>query len=994
MGFFIIPDMLLQKQLLIRITFLVVFVAMNLNVFAQTYNFKNYSVEDGLPFIQISTIYQDQDGYLWSGGYGGLSRFNGFEFTNYSTRDGLANHFVTSIAEDAGHQLWVGTIEGLSYFDHKKLKSIRREDGLPDNKINCLLTRQNGEMIIGTAKGLSLYKDAHFHTPAFFLNKTITCLATDQKNNLLIGTNQGVFQWKNNGKIDSVLFDTPGSREINCIKADSENKMWIGTKSGLFCFNYDLKQYQHFRINNGLIDESITCIETDTRNNIWIGSQKGLLKFDGKKFSYYKIGDDVNANHIECLKTDFEENLWIGSHQGLYKYRDEGFVSFDKNDGLENTWVYGINGDKENIWVSTRGGLFNYSENKFHKYSLKNGLNSDTVNSLIYDKHKVMWVGDASGLSIYKDKRFISFSSLKGIPCHYLFFDKEGKLWIGSTGKVLCLTINYVNYTIAIKTLIIPIPDKNYQVWGITQDKVGNMWFGNYLGGLYKYDGKTFTCINKRLNLKANDFFSLQYNPQTNTIYAASFDGVYAIEASTYKVFCFNEAEGLSSNLVYDILLTDNGNTLWAGTNQGINKIDLWQFNKSGTNYIVAYGKADGFRGVESNTNGSFKDEAGNLWFGTVNGLIKYDPHQLSENLHESKLRINQIHLFYKDTILSDGAVLNYNLNNISIHYNAICLSNPEKIRYIHKLEGIDNFWSPETKENFARYSNLPPGKYTFKVRSCNNSGIWNLEPVTFSFSITPPYWQRWWFVFSVLLFVLCAIILIFRLRLNQIKKEQEKEAKNQIAIIQNELKALRAQMNPHFLFNSLNSIQHYIIANKDEEAMLYLNKFARLMRMILTNSEKASITLREEIDSLNLYLELEAMRFNNKFEYTFEIDPELDIDYESIPSMLLQPYVENAVLHGLTPKKERGNLIIRIAYREKYIVCSIIDDGVGRNYAREQKINQTREHRSMGMKITSDRLRLLNRMNQSALSVKITDLKNDQGLAIGTKVDIFIPIT
>ncbi|HWY34461.1 MAG TPA: histidine kinase, partial [Nitrosopumilaceae archaeon] len=375
-------------------------------------------------------------------------------------------------------------------------------------------------------------------------------------------------------------------------------------------------------------------------------------------------------------------------------------------------------------------------------------------------------------------------------------------------------------------------------------------------------------------------------------------------------------------------------------------------------------------------------------------GLVKYNPFEFQENNNESKLNISYIRLFYKDTALLNGANLAYNENNISFHYTAICLTNPEKVRYRHKLEGFDQSWSPESKENYTTYSNLPPGRYNFLIRSCNNEGVWNLDSVSFSFTVSQPYWQRWWFILSMFLSVACIVVLIFQIRLNQIRRAQKKETAQEIEISKNELKALRSQMNPHFMFNSLNSIQHFILTHKEDEAVFYLNKFARLMRMILNNSEKSSITIREEVDALTLYLELEQMRFQNKFTYDIKIDEKIDIDYEHVPAMLIQPYCENAILHGLTPKKEPGTLFVEMKLQDRYLICSITDNGIGREKSAELKSHRSKDHKSMGMKITQDRLRLLNNVDQSDLSLQVIDLKDDKGLSLGTKVDIFIPVS
>jgi sensor histidine kinase YesM len=338
---------------------------------------------------------------------------------------------------------------------------------------------------------------------------------------------------------------------------------------------------------------------------------------------------------------------------------------------------------------------------------------------------------------------------------------------------------------------------------------------------------------------------------------------------------------------------------------------------------------------------------------------------------------------------------LEYDMNNVSFEYVGICLTNPAKVRYQYMLAGFDTGWSPPTADRVARYSNLPPGTYTFQVISCNNEGLWNPEPVTYTFTINTPVWKRPWFwlLLTGVSVLILSLAIVYRIR--QIKKKERVETEAQVAMARNELKALRAQMNPHFVFNSLNSIQHFILNNKSADAGKYLNKFARLMRVILNNSEKSLITIREELEYLQLYLELEEMRFEGKFSWSVDVSDDIEMDYFEIPAMLLQPYVENAILHGLMPKSGGGKLQITLRLQGNTIVCSIIDDGIGREKAREMRqLSSRKDHQSLGMKITHDRLELINRLHGSQLSLTITDLYSEDGAAAGTRVDIFIPVS
>jgi sensor histidine kinase YesM len=237
-------------------------------------------------------------------------------------------------------------------------------------------------------------------------------------------------------------------------------------------------------------------------------------------------------------------------------------------------------------------------------------------------------------------------------------------------------------------------------------------------------------------------------------------------------------------------------------------------------------------------------------------------------------------------------------------------------------------------------------------------------------------------------------IYIIFIIRVYNIKKKQKLEYDRRVEMSKIELKALRSQMNPHFIFNSLNAIQHYIFNTESAVAIKYLNKFARLVRIILNNSERPTVTVGDDLEALKLYLELEQMRFEEKFDYEIIVDESVDVDYDIMPPLLMQPYVENAILHGLNPKPEKGKLTIRLHSENNFLICTISDNGIGREKAAEiRRTMPVKRHQSLGMKITEDRLKILNEINNSALSVTISDLKDENNEALGTKVELFVPL-
>lgn len=960
---------------------------------AQQFHFKNYSVESGLPFVQVYCMYQDSKGYLWSGGYGGLSRFDGKEFINYSPKNGLINHYVNAICEDDSGTIYAGTVEGLSILKGKKiLANFSTKNGLIENTINALCYRKNEGIYIGTAKGLFCFTGGKFITIKDFEKREIKCLQI-MADVLCIGTGNGLFYYdkKTNTSRKQEGLD---NNNINCLSySPADSSLFVGTTKGFSVIRTNHKPY-NFHEENGLIDENISSIYSEGLHNIWIGSASGLLNFNGKEFSFYDIYNENNSNHIRCLLKDIEGNLWLGTHTGLFRYRDNAFSSF-KNGGIANAMVFQIFRDKKNdLWFCTETGIYKYSQGFFNLLSTKDGLPDNYCVAGLEDDDGTLWFCTNKGISWYKNGVFKNFTHQQGLktaaPFGVIYKDKQNTIWVG--GKDGVAAFKKVNGIYTPTYYMLP---ELTQEWGVTafiEDNNGVFWLGTSAEGIYRFENGNFIRVDTKLNIKPSSFFTLLCD-RNNTLYAATLNGLWIYDQTNNIQKIISEKEGLNSELIYSIKFTDNENGIWIGTNQGINKLDLGKYRASNTIDISAYGKAEGFSGVECNSYGIWEDKDSTLWFGTVGGVIRYQPNAFKRNTEESKTYITSITLQNVDTALVNGVLLPYNYNNIAFYYRGISLTNPDRVRYMKMLEGLETKWSDPSTEDYSKYGNLAPGKYTFKVKSCNSEGVWNKEAVVFSFEIKTPFFKTWWFTLSMIGFAAGVIMIVFRVRIQNIRKKQKAEFDRKVEISKIELKALRAQMNPHFVFNSLNSIQHYILNSKSNEAAKYLNKFAKLIRIILSNSEKSMVTVNEDIESLNLYLELESMRFDGKFDYSINVDKSVDGDYDEIPPMLMQPYIENAILHGLNPKETKGHLKIDIFIKNNYIVCRITDDGIGRVKAGEiKRTTPSNAHKSLGMKITSERVRILNDINKSDLSVSVTDLQDANGNSAGTMVELYIP--
>ncbi|MBL7936316.1 MAG: hypothetical protein JNM51_10975, partial [Bacteroidia bacterium] len=396
--------------------------------YSQQYNFKNYSVESGLPYVQIFAMYQDSKGYLWSGGYGGASKFNGKNFQNYSPKNGLANHYVNAIIEDQFNLITIGTIDGLSVFDKIKgqISNYYEKDGLPSNHVTSFCLEPKVGLWTGTNKGLCIWDGKKVIQIPFFKNTNITCLLYSPKHGVFVGTNKGLYFQQKNTRDFKIIIDSVNITSISLCR--EQIKLYTGTDNGLYILDLENNSRSIFHVSNGLIDESITSVLCQKNGVVWIGSKTGLINFNGSEFSYFTIGFDNNSNHIRSLLIDDEENLWIGTHSGLYKYRGKGFTVYDRQNGLGSAFIYQITRDVNgNLWFGTESnGAFKFSNGFFKNYSIKEGLLDNKVAAVLPLKDGSVWFGTDKGISILKNDKLesISFSNTfkqeAPINCFYI----------------------------------------------------------------------------------------------------------------------------------------------------------------------------------------------------------------------------------------------------------------------------------------------------------------------------------------------------------------------------------------------------------------------------------------------------------------------------------------------------------------------------------------------------------------------------------------------
>jgi hypothetical protein len=466
--------------------------------------------------------------------------------------------------------------------------------------------------------------------------------------------------------------------------------------------------------------------------------------------------------------------------------------------------------------------------------------------------------------------------------------------------------------------------------------------------------------------------------------------GINRFDPRTEKFQAYTLEDGLSNNVTYATLEDRLGN-FWIPTNWGLSR-----FNRLDTSFIN-YDVKDGLQGNEFNGNASYVAEDGEIFIGGMNGFNAFYPEDIKKNKRIPEIAITAFRIFNEiqsRTILDGDTIqLAYHDNFFSFEFSALDFTNPSKNKYKFKLEGYDMDWNyRDASRRIAEYANVSPGTYTFIVQASNNDGVWNEDGLSITITIIPPWWATWTFRIFFAIFIIGITWYLISMRMSQLKARHEADRKMlqiEKQLFDIEQRALRLQMNPHFIFNSLNAIQSFVIANDTDKAIHYLAKFSQLMRLILSNSRESHIPLKDELKSLIYFMDIERLRFDNKFEYEINKDPAIDDEFIAIPPMIIQPYVENAILHGLIHQSKKGKLKIDLSLRKDIVFCAIEDNGIGRKEAMKIREASGIKRKSKGMMITKERLDLLNKQYKDKYSVKIIDLKDPEGRASGTRVEI-----
>ena len=973
-----------------------------------------------MPQSQVYAAIEDHNGYIWFGTQGGgIAEFDGNEFKIFTTKNHLPSNYINAISEDISGKIWIGTNSGLCYFSRNGIQQI---SGNPSIHINNIFQKNDSTLWIGTTSGLYEYDKINDSLRDLKLSMQLGKIGINeikQEGNLIwISSNNGLWSYNESNKNLNHFSRKTGLKGniVQSVLKDKNNNLWVASyDGGINILNTETGEFEKF--NKAANIKKPLCLFENDDDNIWIGTRsEGIYIYNINDSTLVQISEKKGLphNHIRRILKDSWGNIWVcTSGGGVAKYLDRFFEYYNVSNGLHGKYIYALaNGVHGEILISaSNNGIAGFDGKEFKKIKSDSNFINVKSKTIITDTTGNIWVGtEGKGIVILNNTGYNVIDKNNGFPGNWirsLVKDDKGDIWAATyrRGIVRITKKDSANYYFKVFTRNDGLPDMYISTFVKSPD--GKLWFATKYGKTgYFENGKVQKVFSEVNGLPKLAIRSIAFDKFGNIWLGTAGKGIYkAAAVENEMVFRRLKPEHkLYSDNIYLLIFDKDGN-LWAGSESGVDKIS---FNKIGViTGVQHYGRNEGFLGIETCQNSALIDKDDNLWFGTMNGLVKHTDIERIKTKSTPKIHFKRISLFYKplsktrykDFVASDGSLksglkFRYNHNHLNFSFKAINQSSPKGLRYQWLLDGSDRDWSPLSSQNAVNYSNLSPGDYTFMVQAMTKDGN-KSKLLKTSFTILKPVWQLWWFKLAVALIM---ILVFWFWQKNWKKKLQKREAAKREKLemenhlLQLEQKALQLQMNPHFIFNALNSIQSLIALNDTKKARMQVNNFASLMRGILSNSKKEKIALAEEVEVLKKYLTMEQFCQRIPFSFTINIEDNIDIEEIEIPPMILQPFVENAVIHGISHRQTKGKISISFLLKDDILTCVIEDNGIGRKRAAELRQNNKPGHQSVSMEVTKQRLEAI-KGSRKYKALEISDITGNTGYVIGTKVVVKIPI-
>lgn len=1004
----------------------------------QAYISKKFTTENGLSHDYVHWITQDKTGFLWIATWDGVSRFDGYEFRNYyhqpEEENSLPFFAVNKIVADSMNNVWsVSFNRPLSRYDRSRDRFVRDNfSKSKDSVIWDIEVSSRHSLDVLLEDGICQYN------PASGVKKMLRFVFQDQlEKERFYGTYYQLAR-DNNGDYWMIGFCVPKG-EFQIFKAvfgkdscyqvasfgifdpspfqsarfsnemlnanfhiSSSGKIWLFCRFGIYSYDHQLCQFVHFR---GIPDPGEF---SGTGYYPWMEDATGLHLFDRTGQNHIQIPVNHGLN-VTTAFLDQSRTIWSGdlnqyrNNIGLNRYTSvpRYFIHYltEKDKTGNNRLIFPVcEGPDGEIWVGTR-----YADEVFRIlkdgtvipqsfYDRNIGQHHPRIRSMVKDSAGV-WMGCTGNFLVRYDfasKRFrsiyIAAKTREGDDCdlalHNILQIKGGLLINGGEG-----IYHFDAYTG--ETSLVYQHFQRAGAFCFVQDGKGGYWIGYKANTIVHLDCNLLETGRYKPGREFNNVEHILPGDSSDIWIALMGGGLAHFFPKNGMLKFYTTSQGLINNTVYS-LLKDKRQHIWVSTNAGIS-----EFNPR-IGVFRNFSRNEGLLIQEFNSDSWCQSSDGFLHFGGVGGMVRFHPDSLNQSegtRKDTPLVITDFSVsglpryFEKAVYETDTIILHRNDNNCQVKFACLDLQNPEKIRYRYRLSGLNEQWTETDHRNrVVSFAGLTHRNYLFQVEASDYDGEW-ITRTSLVIIIPHFYYQTWWFRVLVLLIVSTFLGLLLFMVFRQIRlKARQKEGELR-------LESLRGQMNPHFIFNSLNSINYFISRNDKLMANQYIADFSRLIRSILQNHSSDYIPLEKEIESLNDYLKLEHLRFSDKFDYVMETQGIGDLKQIMVFPGMVQPFIENAVWHGVRGLEERlGMVIVRfLPGKGESLRCIVIDDGVGRKLSERFKSDLPGK-KSRGIGIVMERLKVINSLRNTHFGITIEDAFPDNE-ETGTRVTIDIPM-
>jgi hypothetical protein len=944
---------------------------------------RNFNVKDGLANATVYAAVQDKDGFIWFATPTGVSKFDGKRFRNYAKKDGLTDNDVIKLAADSRGRVWFFTLNGkLSFYERSVIHSEENDSSLIFNNRSHYM-----QYAFESAKGYIWFLNTNNRIIQYNGRKTtydkLGASGADlfflMRNDTIFHPLQSSFHLESlydPGNPNQKIFTVPPSKLDDSAFLDRvRNHATVILKNTLYSFSAKDAICYFNGAEWGIKDEiNHICLDND---NLWIGTQGALYFLKGYFKGERKVVRLLDNHYITSLLKDRDGNIWITTFgDGVYHipYKNFYFSYLDNTNGLYSHSIFSISKDKKNdlLLIGQNAGILNTldADNKIRKFTLDTTSGRNSLLTILPNGKDNALIGTDNGLFnfntlTYKWTPVKSIRMLKDVD-----ITPKGKIRVAAKNQVIALDDYTIGDLDMLVTSIACINDSAYYV-------------GTNNGLYFCVDNQKKLIPAGTDTLRKMSIKDLKWINGALWI-GTSDKGIYVME-NHQLIKHLSTAEGLSSDICQQ-LYYDGANRLYVATNQGVSVVDVDK--KKITRNITSNDglTSDDIRGVYA--------EGDTLYIATSNGLCYFNADHIPVDTIPPVIYLNNIR--YGDSTflaVNNFTHLYKRKASFEAEFGTIVFDLPELVEYQYNFSGDTTSGWVTTMSNIIPFPDLQPGNYKLMVRARKYKSDWS-PTLNLEVSILPQWYQQWWSRGILLLAGLLLVLVGLRYIVRRIKQAEKRKTEYNRRIAELEAKALTNQMNPHFIFNSLNSVQHLILEKEEKQALNFLSDFATLMRQMLNNSRKSYISLEEEIAFLTRYLELEKIRFAHSFTYKFILEDALKDYTIYIPPMIIQPIVENAIKHGLAPKNISGYLEIRLEMVDDLLYCSVDDDGIGWDKSNSIKSSRLIKHESTALSVIKERLQIIKSFNGSVGKLEIIDkFKSGFGNKEGTLVEILIPI-